>query len=128
MRIESDYSSWNSARLKIAKPGQEGFEEIFQKNKKEEENKGRLVTVREGGYLRQYIVQSNGSKILLSETKQYKDEAAADSSHLLAPLPQTGGMSLNTKEALHLLNLQAGAAGIIGGAVFETSRENGKKS
>lgn len=128
MRIESDYTNWNSAKLKKAEPAQESFELILQKTKQEEENQGKLVTVREGGYVRLYIVRSDGSKIWLSETKQYEDGAAASPSHLLTSLPQTGGMSLNTKEALDLLNLQAGAAGMQLKPLFEVGRENGNKS
>ncbi|MGO4788762.1 hypothetical protein AB4124_15180 [Paenibacillus sp. 2KB_20] len=111
MRVESAYTYWSPVKSKKAEPAQEGFEQLFQKNKKEEEGKGKMVTVREGGYLRQYMVRPDGSKMLLSETKQFESETAASSTDLSMALPRAGGMSLNTKEALDLLCLQAGAVG-----------------
>lgn len=111
MRVESAYTYWSPVKLKKAEPAQEGFEQLLQKNKKEEEGKGKMVTVREGGYLRQYMVRPDGSKMLLSETKQFESETAASSTDLSMSLPRAGGMSLNAKEALDLLCLQAGAVG-----------------
>ncbi|OME92914.1 MULTISPECIES: hypothetical protein [Paenibacillus] len=111
MRVESAYTCWSPVKSKKAEPAQEGFEQLLQKNKKEEEGKGKMVTVREGGYLRQYMVRPDGSKMLLSETKQFESETAASSTDLSMSLPRAGGMSLNTKEALDLLCLQAGAVG-----------------
>lgn len=111
MRIASAYTYWSQVKRMDAESAQGGFEQLLQKSKKEEENKGKLVTVREGGYLRQYMVQPDGSKMLLSETKQYESESAASSTDLSMSLPRTGGMSLNTKDALDLLCLQAGAVG-----------------
>ncbi|WP_098742374.1 hypothetical protein [Paenibacillus sp. EZ-K15] len=111
MRVELAYTYWSPVKSKKAEPAQEGFEQLLQKNKKEEEGKGKMVTVREGGYLRQYMVRPDGSKMLLSETKQFESETAASSTDLSMSLPRAGGMSLNTKEALDLLCLQAGAVG-----------------
>ncbi|WP_145038763.1 hypothetical protein [Paenibacillus sp. Y412MC10] len=108
MRIEFDYMNRNTAKWKKVEPAQGRFEEILQKSKKEE-SQGKLVTIREGRYLRQYIVRPDGSKILLSESKQPEETAVESASQLLSK-PHWGGMSLNTKEALDLLNLQAGAA------------------
>ncbi|MBT2765536.1 hypothetical protein [Paenibacillus sp. ISL-20] len=111
MRVESAYTYWSPVTSKKAEPAQEGFEQLLRKNKKEEEGKGKMVTVREGGYLRQYMVRPDGSKMLLSETKQVESESAASSTDLSMSLPRAGRMSLNTKEALDLLCLQAGAVG-----------------
>jgi hypothetical protein len=111
MRVESAYTYWSPVKSKKAEPAQEGFEQLLQKNKKEEEGKGKMVTVREGGYLRQYMVRPDGSKMLLSETKQFESESAASSTDRSMSFPRAGGMSLNTKEALDLLCLQAGAVG-----------------
>ncbi|EGG31918.1 hypothetical protein HMPREF9412_6473 [Paenibacillus sp. HGF5] len=55
------------------------------------------------------------SKVLLSETKQSEETAAESASRLLSK-PHGGGMSLNTEEALGLLNLQAGVAAIQAGS------------
>lgn len=110
MRIESEYTYWSSVKRKEAEPAQKGFEEILQKSKREE-SQGKLVTVREGGYLRQYIVRPDGSKVLLSETKQSEETAVESASRLLSK-PYGSGVSLNTEEALGLLNLQAGAAAV----------------
>ncbi|WP_127589668.1 hypothetical protein [Paenibacillus lautus] len=111
MRIESAYTYWSPVKRLNAESAQGGFDQLLQKSKKEEEGKGKLITVREGGYLRQYMVRPDGSKMLLSETKQYKSESAASSSNLSLSLPRAGGMGLNTKDALDLLCLQAGVVG-----------------
>ncbi|MEC0203723.1 hypothetical protein P4H39_13860 [Paenibacillus lautus] len=111
MRIESAYTYWSPVKRMNAESTQGGFEQLFQKSKKEEEGKAKLITVREGGYLRQYMVRPDGSKMLLNETKQYESESAASSSNLSLSLPRAGGKGLNTKDALDLLCLQAGAVG-----------------
>jgi hypothetical protein len=84
------------------------------KEEKPEEKKGRLVTTREGAYIRQYIVGSDGSKILLSEIKQSEDELTATENYKPTASPSQNrnesGMSENTKEALNLLNVQMGAS------------------
>lgn len=111
MRIESAYTYWSPVKRLNAESAQGGFEQLLQKSTKEEEGKGKLITVREGGYLRQYMVRPDGSKMLLSETKQYESESAASSSNLSLSLPRAGGLGLNTKDALDLLCLQAGVVG-----------------
>lgn len=112
MRIESAYTYWSPVKRLNAESAQGGFEQLLQKSTKEEEGKGKLITVREGGYLRQYMVRPDGSKMLLSETKQYDSESAASSSNLSLSLPRAGGgMGRNTKDALDLLCLQAGVVG-----------------
>ncbi|KOP64616.1 hypothetical protein AMS62_04635 [Bacillus sp. FJAT-18019] len=118
MHIASEYTYGRSVRQKQAKPAQEGFELLLQKSHKEEEGKGKMVTVKEGGYLRQYIVRPDGSKILLSEMKQHDDGTDTSSAQRLKPLLQADGTNTNTKEALELLSLQAGAAGISSGTYW----------
>ncbi|NGP59369.1 hypothetical protein FLT15_13700 [Paenibacillus thiaminolyticus] len=82
-----------------------------QEEEKQEDKKGKLVTTREGAYIRQYIVRPDGSRVLLSETRQ--SVGADDMGHDQnlpdnAPLVQSG-MSQITKEIIDLLNFQAGA-------------------
>lgn len=82
------------------------------KEEKSEEKKGKLVTAREGAYVRQYLVGADGSKILLSETKQAEAETTSTDNY--SPQAFVGfklkenGMSRNTQETLNLLNLQIG--------------------
>lgn len=88
---------------------------VENKEEKPEEKKGKLVTTKEGAYVRQYLVGSDGSKILLSETKQSEDDTTATENYqpptIAAPSPNMNesGMSHNAKEALNLVNLQMGA-------------------
>ncbi len=80
-----------------------------------EEKKGKLVTVREGAYVRQYLVGEDGSKIFLSETKQAEEETTSTDKYSLASRGlhiMESGMSQNTKKTLNLLNLQM-EAGIL---------------
>lgn len=123
MRIASEYTYERSVKRKKAESPQDGFEQVLQKSNKKEEGKGKLVTVKEGGYLRQYIVRPDGSKILLSEMKQHDDGADTSSSQRLTPLPQTDGTNSNTKLALELLSLQAGAAGILSNMYWKLKSE-----
>ncbi|MNO17141.1 hypothetical protein D3C76_68340 [compost metagenome] len=85
-----------------------------EKKDKSVEKKGQLVTAREGAYIRQYLVNSDGSKVLLSETKQAEDEATSTEnySRLLSNSNKNqnidDGMSNNSKEIVSLLNQQIG--------------------
>jgi hypothetical protein len=117
MRIESNaaYSSYGQ------RPNRHSSDDLFEstllktekKDEKAEEKKGKLVTAREGAYVRQYLVGADGSKILLSEMKQA--EAETTSTDAYSPQAIGGfnltenGMSRNTQETLNLLNLQIGA-------------------
>ena len=85
-----------------------------EKKDKPVEKKGKLVSAREGAYIRQYLVNSDGSKVLLSETKQAEEEATSTENYSrLLPNSNKGqntddGMSNNSKEIISLLNLQIG--------------------
>ncbi|MGG4394064.1 hypothetical protein ABEX25_07070 [Paenibacillus thiaminolyticus] len=82
-----------------------------QEEEKQEDKKGKLVTTREGAYIRQYIVRPDGSRVLLSETRQPVGADAMGNDQNLPdnpPLVQSG-MSQSTKEIIDLLNFQAGA-------------------
>lgn len=78
---------------------------------KQEDKKGKLVTTREGAYIRQYIVRPDGSKFLLSETQQTIETDATGNDHNV-PInahPLQSGFSQKTKEMINLLNFQVGA-------------------
>ncbi len=76
---------------------------------KKEDPSGKLVTSHEGGYIRQYIVSSDGSKILVSEIKQDSDEATLIENYTNNDTrPQSEGISQNTEQMLNLLNFHAG--------------------
>ncbi|MGN7761838.1 hypothetical protein [Paenibacillus sp. 22594] len=85
-----------------------------EKKDKSVEKKGKLVTAKEGAYIRQYIVYSDGSKVLLSEIKQAEKESTSteNNSQLLFNSKKNqnvdDGMSNNSKELVSLLNLQVG--------------------
>ncbi|APO44078.1 hypothetical protein BS614_08705 [Paenibacillus xylanexedens] len=66
-----------------------------EKKDKSVEKKGQLVTAREGAYTRQYLVNSDGSKVLLSDSNSNKNQ-------------NDDGMSNNSKEIVSLLNQQIG--------------------
>jgi hypothetical protein len=115
MRIDSNYRFPSSTQRKTQN-NDLLFEAVLkdvakQEEEKQEDKKGKLVTTREGAYIRQYIVRPDGSRVLLSETQQSvgtdamgNDENPPDH----APLVQSG-MSQSTKEIIDLLNFQAGA-------------------
>ncbi len=118
MRIHSNTTNY----LKYQRTGNNKTNNLFETNLQEKEmekkdekqdgKKGKLVTCREGSYVRQYIMKSDGSKILVSELKQNESEIST-SSRAQNPAysknnPSQHGMNINTKEALHILNLNAG--------------------
>lgn len=89
-------------------------DEDEEKKEKTVEKKGKLVTAREGAYIRQYLINSDGSKVLLSETKQAENEATSTEnySRLLSNSNKNqnidNGISNNSKEIVSLLNQQIG--------------------
>ncbi|RJG22458.1 hypothetical protein [Paenibacillus thiaminolyticus] len=115
MRIDSNYRFPSSMQRKTQN-NDLLFEAVLkdaakQEEEKQEDKKGKLVTTREGAYIRQYIVRPDGSRVLLSETRQSvgtddmgNDQNLPDN----APLVQSG-ISQSTKEIIVLLNFQAGA-------------------
>lgn len=86
------------------------------KENKSEEKKGKLVTTKEGPYVRQYLVHSDGSKVLLSEIKQaeVEDEATPTENYsrlLTKPSnhhDQADAMSENTEDIISFLNQLVG--------------------
>ncbi|WP_051217593.1 hypothetical protein [Paenibacillus assamensis] len=118
MRIYSAYKPLQTNQQPSRKLSSDSFEtslkEAEQKESKENEKRGKLVTAREGGYLRQYLVQADGSKILLTEVKQNAvhptGEAEENSTALAAAFTNRNGIpaSNNTKSMMELLNFQAG--------------------
>ncbi|MBH5317828.1 hypothetical protein I6N90_08425 [Paenibacillus sp. GSMTC-2017] len=91
------------------------FEQTIGKKKDEETNdksvekKGKLITAKEGAYVRQYLINSDGSKVLLNETKQAADEGISTENYSRSLSKQTitqndtDGMNENTKETIQLL-------------------------
>ncbi|MDR0268181.1 hypothetical protein [Paenibacillus sp.] len=73
---------------------------------------GKLVTCREGGYIRQYIVRADGSRILLSEMKEPKSDAASlmQTDNEADYGKQEDSMGQSTEDVIQLLNVQAGIA------------------
>ncbi|MBG9791977.1 hypothetical protein ABD76_05455 [Paenibacillus dendritiformis] len=115
MRIESNYRFPFSTQRKNHN-NELLFEAVLkdaakQEEEKQEDKKGKLVTAREGEYIRQYIVRPDGSRVLLSETQQTfeTDATGKESSAPSHAQPQQSGMSHNTKEMIGLLNFQVGA-------------------
>ncbi|MCR8843444.1 hypothetical protein NQ117_07090 [Paenibacillus sp. SC116] len=118
MRIDSRYNQLPTSQQTSKKHGSDMFESALQsaeeKEKKQDDKKGKLVTAREGAYLRQYLVQADGSKVLLSEVKQMAEqplETGPDSpTSLHAPTinGENHPFSGNTKAMMNLLNFQAG--------------------
>ncbi|GAA0359589.1 hypothetical protein [Bacillus horti] len=84
---------------------------LLEKQEKEESSKGKLVTTREGGYVRQYIVSPKGDKILLSEVKAHDEVESSRTENYQRPIPKNNldGLSENTNEILNLLHLETGA-------------------
>ncbi|MCQ6563279.1 hypothetical protein [Paenibacillus mendelii] len=118
MRIETGHAYSPIARRASTQLSQDLFEaalqQIEKEKEKQKEDKGKLVTAREGAYVRQYMVRPDGSKILISETKQTGEDSTT-TDHDLQPASHrangnNSGMSHNTAEALHLVSLQVGAA------------------
>ncbi|MBD8498632.1 hypothetical protein [Paenibacillus arenosi] len=118
MRIDSHYKPLQSSPHTSRKLGSDSFEtslrEAEQKEEKENEKRGKLVTAREGGYVRQYLVQADGSKILLAEVKQSTEQPNGEnkesSETLAATQVNRQGIhtNRNTKSMMNLLNFQAG--------------------
>lgn len=87
-------------------------ETMNKEEEKEGDKKGRLVTAREDGYIRQYLVRPDGSKVLLGETKQTFDEVSSNTESLVAQQPMnnlSSNSSQNTQDMMALLNFYAGA-------------------
>lgn len=77
------------------------------------ESKNKFVTATEGGYVRSYLIKEDGTKIMLSETKQTQNDKESSTPNLLlsskSPDKQAqSASSVNTKETMLLLNLNAG--------------------
>ncbi|MFX3631304.1 MAG: hypothetical protein ACE3L7_18570 [Candidatus Pristimantibacillus sp.] len=115
MRIDSSYNRLLSTQRNSGKQESDFLSYMMQEEKKEEkqeENKGKLITAKEGAYVRQYLVRADGSKVLLSETKQGDEDAITDNyQHPAASIQRekNGALSANTEEIISLLNFQAGA-------------------
>ncbi|MCM3342144.1 hypothetical protein M3650_26860 [Paenibacillus sp. MER TA 81-3] len=120
MRIHSGGSHTFTAQRANSNANKELFSSVLMEKEAEktedkqgEEKKGKLVTCREGAYVRQYIVRPDGTKILLSEAKQAEDESisAVNDLHRLSEKQYANedGMTQNTKDVINLLNMQAGA-------------------
>lgn len=116
MRIESYYRI--SPAAKRSKPQHEPLfadtmKEIQKQESDEKENKkGKLVTTREDGYIRQYLVRPDGSKVLLGETKQTFDEVIGNAESSIDQQPVNNlasNSSQNTLDMMALLNFYAGA-------------------
>lgn len=116
MRIESYYRI--SPAAKRSKPQHEPLfadtmKEIQKQESDEKENKkGKLVTTREDGYIRQYLVRPDGSKVLLGETKQTFDEVIGNAESSIDQQPVNNlscNSSQNTQDMMALLNFYAGA-------------------
>ncbi|TVX92545.1 hypothetical protein [Paenibacillus agilis] len=118
MRINSSYkpmqSNQQTSRILSNDKFETSLKEAEQKEEKENEKRGKLVTAREGEYVRQYLVQADGSKILLAEVKQStaqpNSENKESSETLAATLVNRQGIhtNSNTKSMMNLLNFQAG--------------------
>lgn len=119
MRLESG----TTASLKFSEPKQDirrpaeytfelGKEQDDDQSKKSKESSGKLVTCREGGYIRQYIVRADGSRILLSEMKEPQSDGAPQmqEDNKAVHGQQEDSMGQNTKDMIQLLNVQAGIA------------------
>ncbi|MFD3259180.1 hypothetical protein ACE3MQ_11275 [Paenibacillus lentus] len=76
---------------------------------KKEDHSGKLVTSREGGYIRQYLVKADGTQILISELQEDAESAPA-ANHMSRPANsmQSDGIHQNAEEMISLLNFQAG--------------------
>ncbi|GAA0136388.1 hypothetical protein YSY43_32290 [Paenibacillus sp. YSY-4.3] len=94
--------SQSTLEYKFALEEPEAIEEL-----KKEEHSGKLVTSREGGYIRQYLVKADGTAILISELQQ---DAAPAVNYTERPANgmQSDGVHQNAEEMISLLNFQAG--------------------
>jgi hypothetical protein len=117
MRIESSQTFSSYGQRATGNASSELFESTLlkadKKEEKPEEKKGKLVTAREGAYVRQYLVGADGSKILISEIKQAEEDTTSTGNYAPSGLRESNlsesGMSRNNKEMIDLLNLQMGA-------------------
>lgn len=119
MRLESGIT----AGLKFQEPKQDirrrgeytfelGQDQDADRSNKAKGSSGKLVTCREGGYIRQYIVRADGSRILLSEMKEPQTDATPPNQDDSKADHGGHGDSLNrnTEDVIQLLNVQAGIA------------------
>lgn len=119
MRLESGTTAsltFQELKKDIRRPAEYTFElgkeQNDDKSNKSKESSGKLVTCREGGYIRQYIVRADGSRILLSEMKEPQSDAAPQMQEGKKGVhgEQEDSMGQNTKDMIQLLNVQAGIA------------------
>ncbi|MFW5437551.1 hypothetical protein [Paenibacillus apiarius] len=120
MRIQSGGSHTFAAQRTKSNPSKELFSSVLlekeaekTEDKQGDEKKGKLVTCKEGAYVRQYIVRPDGTKILLSEAMQAEEESISPvtAQHRLTAEQRANedGMTQNAKDVINLLNMQAGA-------------------
>ncbi|MFC4307438.1 hypothetical protein [Cohnella boryungensis] len=117
MRIDTHRALPSASRPIPRSLGDDAFSSVMleteTKEDKPDEKKGKLVAVSEEGYMRQYLVRPDGTKVLLSEMKEREEGAETTGNYSrpqAAPLPiQEDGLGRNARELIDLLNLQAGA-------------------
>ncbi|WP_338753615.1 hypothetical protein [Bacillus sp. FJAT-52991] len=79
------------------------FEDLkLPEDKDEKGKKGKFETRRENGYIRQYVIKPDGSKILISEVKEPKVEVSSKKMEL-------NDQQSNTKHLMDLLSMSVGA-------------------
>ncbi|MGE7624940.1 hypothetical protein ACQKMD_18405 [Viridibacillus sp. NPDC096237] len=83
-------------------------QDLFLDDKKSKEDKGNLEVRRENGYIRHYIVKSDGKTILISETKDVKNEDQKEISKSEKTSKGTEKNDSNAKDLMGLLNNSAG--------------------
>ncbi|WP_019637411.1 hypothetical protein [Paenibacillus fonticola] len=86
----------------------EGQPETSEDQKKSGQT-GKLVTSREGSFIRQYLVREDGSQILISEFQQDAEFAPTTNyTKNTVNRMHKDGIHQNTEEMIGLLNFQAG--------------------
>ncbi|WP_110930821.1 hypothetical protein [Paenibacillus bouchesdurhonensis] len=76
---------------------------------KKDDHSGKLVTSREGGYIRQYLVKADGTRILISELQEDAESTPlTNHTSRLENHMHSDGIHQNTEEMISLLNFQAG--------------------
>ncbi|OZI12955.1 hypothetical protein CEW92_03900 [Bacillaceae bacterium SAS-127] len=79
------------------------FEDLkLPEDKDGKDKKGKFETRRENGYIRQYIIKQDGSKILISEVKESNIETSSEKAKL-------SDQQSNTKYLMDLLAMSASA-------------------
>jgi len=118
LRLESGTKAslkFQESKQDIRRPAEYTFElgkEQDDQSNKSKESSGKLITCRESGYIRQYIVRADGSRILLSEMKEPQGDAAPQvpEGNKAVHDAQKASMGQNTEDMIQLLNVQAGIA------------------